>query len=393
MSAVDRSVAAGSGPADSAAYRPSHLQVLQELGSGTAPADEVTPGGIAHGGIVVPAFRPFRQLPGLQLAARLARRHGWDLLVVCSGQARPEEFPADLRAELGDRLTVCGLADRAVPAADLRSLQDPLVRLERSNDAAAKRNLGIAHAVRAGWRHLLFLDDDVSPADRGPTLDEPGLALAVAELADRPELRAVSWSVEDFPDNSVVGHARRSAGRRQTIFVGSAALLVRCDPQLPFFPGVYNEDWLFLIALAQASIRHTHCIAKAGTVRQLWYEPFSAERAMSEEPGDIIAEGLMNLLEDDGPELWATATTPAYWRRAMDRRAALITDLIRTFEAEPDAADAVEARTALRAALDIHRRTGPEALRNYVLGWRSDLPRWQQHLAELAAERDGALTR
>lgn len=384
MAAVDRSSADVTGDADSAAYRPSHLQVLRELGPGPSPART-----IAHGGIVVPAYRPFHEEPGLRLAARLALHHGWDLLVVCSGRARPDDFPADLRDALGGGLTVRALPDRDAPA-NLHSLRDPLVRLERSNDAAAKRNLGIALAVRAGWRHLLFLDDDVSPADGGPTLDEAGLARAVAELEQCPELRAVSWSVEEFPDNSVVGHARRSAGRRQTIFVGSAALLVRCDPRLPFFPGVYNEDWLFLIALAQASSRHTHCIAKAGTVRQLRYEPFSPARARSEEPGDIIAEGLMNLLEDDGPGLWATATTPAYWRRAMNRRAALLAELIRAFEAEPDAADARRARTALRAALHIHRRTSPEALRNYVAGWRADLPRWHQHLTDLAAEQDGA---
>ena len=67
---------------------------------------------------------------------------------------------------------------------------------------------------------------------------------------------------------------------------------------------------------------------------------------MSEEPGDIIAEGLMNLLEDDGPALWTVAGTPAYWRRAVARRSALINDLIRSLELTPNVEGARRARTA-----------------------------------------------
>jgi hypothetical protein len=366
---------------DPAAYRSSHLQLVRELDD----MDAVPAGLRARGGIVVPAFRPFQREPGLELAAKLARHHDWQLLVVCSGQARAADFPGRLRAELGCRLTVLDIDGRKVPGPPLSSMRDPLVRLERSNDAAAKRNVGIAFAVRAGWRYLLFLDDDVSVAAAGPTLDEDGLRAAVGSLAAAPELCAVGWTVTDFPDNSVVGHARRLAEREQEIFVGSAALLVRCGPDLPFFPGVYNEDWMFLIALAQGSPRHRECIARGGTVRQLEYEPFVRSRAMSEEPGDIIAEGLMNLLEDDGPALWATAAGPAYWRRAMCRRAVLLEDLIRTFQTGPRTERSDRARAALCAALRIHRRTNPEALHRYVQGWRSDLPTWRSHLRSLAA--------
>ena len=147
---------------------------------------------------------------------------------------------------------------------------------------------------------------------------------------------------------------------------------------------------MFLIALAQASSQYGRCIARAGSVRQLRYDPYSSTRAMSEEPGDIIAEGLMNLLEDDGPALWAIAGTPAYWRRAVARRAALINDLIHSLELMPNVEGARRARTALNAALRLHRSASPESLRNYVLGWRSDLSRWQTYLEALAARRDGA---
>ena len=371
--------------ADSASHRPSHLRIIQEL---TVPADGRLDR-IEGGGIVLPAYRSFDREPGLQLATQLAQQLGWALLVICSGRAHAVDFPDEIRRALGDRLTVI---DRpaAVPSMELSSLRHPLVRLERSNDAAVKRNLGIAAAVRAGWRYLLFLDDDVITKDDDRTLDKSGIDAAVTALQARSNLRAISWTVEEFPDNSVIGHARRLAGKEQTIFVGSAALLVRCDERLPFFPGVYNEDWMFLIALAQASSQYGQCIARAGSVRQLQYDPYSSTRAMSEEPGDIIAEGLMNLLEDDGPALWAVAGTPAYWRRAVARRSALINDLIRSLELTPDVESARRARTALNAALRLHRSASPESLRNYVLSWRADLPRWQAYLEALAARRDGA---
>lgn len=365
---------------DPAAYRSSHLQLVRELDDGpTAPA-----GANAPGGIVVPAYRPFEQEPGLKLAARLAVDRNWELMVACSGQARAADFPHEVSNQLGDRLTVRDVDARSAPGATLSSMRDPLVRLERSNDAAAKRNLGIAFAVTAGWQYLLFLDDDVTVAEAGPTLDQDGLQKAVAALATTPELCAVSWTVTGFPDNSVVGHARRLAGQKQEIFVGSAALLVRCGPDLPFFPGIYNEDWMFLIALAQGSLRHRESIGRGGTVRQLAYQPFVRARAMSEEPGDIIAEGLMNLLEDKGPALWATAG-PGYWRRAMCRRAALLEGLIKTFDSGVRGEEFARARAALHAALRVHGGTNPEALHRYVQGWRSDLPKWRSDLRSLSA--------
>ena len=103
---------------------------------------------------------------------------------------------------------------------------------------------------------MLFLDDDVSADPRVKhTLDETGVATAMASFADDPGLRAVGWPSRGFDDNSVAGHARRLAGMPQDVFVSAAALVVRVAEDLPFFPDIYNEDWLFLIALAATAPR------------------------------------------------------------------------------------------------------------------------------------------
>ena len=52
--------------------------------------------------------------------------------------------------------------------------------------------------------------------------------------------------VPQHPDNSVVCHARRLAGRFQDVFVSGAVLGVHCNSlPLSFFPDIYNEDWFF----------------------------------------------------------------------------------------------------------------------------------------------------
>jgi hypothetical protein len=296
---------------DSAAYRPSHRQILRPI-----PISAVTPASCPRlGAVVVPTSRSFQaDLPGLALAARLAASHHSLLVVLCSRAARSEELPESIRHNLGERLILQDLPPSRWGLPDLRSARNPLSTLWRANDIGVKRNFGLAAAALAGWEYLLFVDDDISSDERFPTLDEHGLRSALAAMDTDTELQAVGWTMENFPDNSVLGHALRLAGVPQQTFISGGALLVRCHPGTPFFPAIYNEDWLFLIATAQASPDYRNCLGWIGQVRQRPYEPYSASRTKSEEAGDVIGEGLMNLLEDDWPGLWATGTTPRHWK-------------------------------------------------------------------------------
>ena len=74
----------------------------------------------------------------------------------------------------------------------------------------------------------------------------------------------------EYPDNSVVCHARRLAGLPQDTFVSGAALGVNCNDQpLPFFPEQYNEDWFFFSRLtARRDLAHAG-YANASSIRPI----------------------------------------------------------------------------------------------------------------------------
>ena len=254
------------------------------------------------GGIVIPISRDLtRPLPGLRLGVRLALENSCPLVVIVSQAARISDFPTEVRHRLGDQLVLIDLG-QVDPAwrPKLESGSHYLSTQHRANDVGGKRNLGLLAAVVMGWATVLFLDDDIFPARTGPTLDEEGLRRAVRALGENPGLAAIGWTSEEFNDNSVIGHARPYCGRPQGVFIGGGALLVRTSCRVPFFPDIYNEDWLFLIAVALAAPDPRAALGWAGRVHQEPYEPFSEKRAKSEEAGEVIGEGLMNRLEDLG---------------------------------------------------------------------------------------------
>src|SRR5262249_46155688 len=109
----------------------------------------------------------------------------------------------------------------------------------------------------------------------------------------------------------------RLSGGEQDIFPGGSALLVdaaRCDG---LFPPIYNEDWLFLFDAVRA-----RSLTVAGTLSQLEYHPFAhSSRAISEEFGDLVAEGLYRLIHEG---LNMADATGEYWRGVLERRSRLI---------------------------------------------------------------------
>ena len=135
-----------------------------------------------------------------------------------------------------------------------------------TSDLSVKRNFGLLLARLSGWSKIVFIDDDI-------TLSRPD----IARLTDQLDSHQIAGMVcRDFPDNSVVCHARRLAGLPQDVFVTGAVLGVNCtDLPLPFFPDIYNEDWFFF---AEAAPRATSS-TKAGEARQAEYEPFAEPAA------------------------------------------------------------------------------------------------------------------
>jgi len=211
---------------------------------------------------------------------------------------------------------------------------------------------------------------------------------------------AVGWAaVEDefsgYADNSVVCRIRRRVGFPQGVFIGGGALAVRVDPGVPHFARIYNEDWLFCIRLLLRESRDA--LALAGHVTQDQPDVvFDPGRALMEEPGDILAEALMNVAREPR-QLVLAATDDAFWRAAVLRRVQLVHDLLPLlheggwtgrFRGEQAAA-----RTALAATVELHDRMVADlddwsrALRDFVQGWLADSVRWSRLLHAAEADR------
>lgn len=323
------------------------------------------------GGVVVAAARP---APLLRPAAELAARLGCPLVALCSRDARADEVAA-----LAD--AVPGLSWVAVdlPAGythDLLGLRTSAigdVKVRGLGDLSVKRNLGLLLARLAGWPSVLFLDDDIDDID-------PLVVRRAAAALTRCEV--VGMVVEDYPDNSVVCHANRLAGGRQDVFVSGSALLAATDRVASFFPDVYNEDWLFYLhALTRRSV------AGHGRVRQLRYLPFADPgRAVAEEFGDTLAEGLVSLL--DNRARLSAAGEAAYWRRFLGLRRDFIAAVAERLASQPPDDERRAALHALDAAERRRAAITPGSCAAYVRTWRADRLDWARRFAQLDGTGD-----
>ena len=369
--------------------------------------------------VVVPASRPTHNLGA---AVALAEALGCPLVVACSGRARvadvadeldrwqgvafalPAEPPTavqrlrtrqlalDVRHRSRQMTSVAGAGVATEVATEV--LEDPAPYL----DASTKRNVALLLSRQLGWRRLLFLDDDIEPP---PTAD---IARAVSMLGPSGASMA-SWPAHEFPDNSVVCHARRTVGLYQDTFLAGGCLLVDLTRPLPFFPAVYNEDWLF----CWEAVRDRR-MALPGTVDQLPYNPFDPRRAAREEFGDVLGEGLFALLHQSPADLLlglvgqgpaadrSRIVEPAryrgYWTQVIDGRRAMLAEVATRLQAltrfTPAASQQLEAVRAGQLQLD--RITAYE-LAEFVALWQQDLATWRYELAQLRREEtfQGAL--
>ena len=321
-----------------------------------------------------------------RFAVDLAAAVGCRVLVLgTGGWARPQPWPgapsAPAKAAAGSERHVVRLLwpapwDGLFPARTLRQVANEGLKYQ---DISAKRNLALAVARMLGWRRLLFLDDDIrglEPADlHQPPVAEWGLTGQTA----------VAWALQGFPDNSVVCHARREVGLDQGTFVGAGALLVSVDRDVPFFPPVYNEDWLFFFDL----LARDRPLRVVGEVQQQPFDPFEfPRRAYEEEPGDILAEGLFELLHHR--ESVERALTRSYWTDVVAERREMIRQLRRSASSRQAGCSGAEqvgwyhVLGSLAAAERHHDDTDlPADLTSFVRAWRADLDDWHDWFAGL----------
>jgi hypothetical protein len=323
--------------------------------------------------IVVPASRPAHNLDHAITLARAANSH---LVVLCSHATHP--------AEVHDLLTARSFFAASVieiPAGysheffefettDWVRKKLPALCAGRDSDLSVKRNVGLVLARMLGWRRIFFMDDDIRD------LDAAVLGSTVSLLAGDDHYHSAAMSTDEFPDNSVVCHARRAIGEFQGVFVSGSALAVDCTVSFSFFPDVYNEDWLFFYQdAAKGRLGHPGHFAT-----QLRYNPFEdPQRAAGQEFGDVIAEGLYALLEE---ELGAEQATEERWEQFLADRKRILEEIIaRSDLAARDIQE--DMRLAVQTALKCLGEIQPEMCADYVRRWRRDTEQWTKTLGWL----------
>jgi hypothetical protein len=328
--------------------------------------------------IVVPTIRSAEHLrPAVQFAAD-SRCH---LIVV-----HTDKPPAGLSAVL-DELRPGHVTLLTVRSGTKHDLLDLGASLPQSLvappalDISRKRNLGLLIGRVCGWTRMLFLDDDIRK------LHVARLCSAAALLDDYP---VVGLQVRKYPDASVVGHARRLAGRRQELFVSGGSLLV--NPQLlnGYFAPVYHEDWLCVIN----HLREGE-VAIGGSVGQLKYLPFAApERATREEFGDVLLSGLLWLVHTRrrrdvsgrahlvaDTEYWREATKPRFWMHIMEQRAALLRDITMRLTMNSDTSSPLPSLEAAKRRL---AELNPAEFVTFMERWLITLAEWRDRLSVLS---------
>lgn len=302
------------------------------------------------------------------------------LIVVCSKRvdkdqvidaatwANVEVFAVDLPPYPANPLG--GISFATSTDEDLLTLTSGLTR-----DLSTKRNLGLVIARMLGWRRLMFLDDDIYDVSKE---DADGLAVGLDD-------HNVSVLIPDqFPDNSVACHAHRLGGGQQGKFASAGGMGVRCDrDDLAFFPNIYNEDWFFFSEEAAS-----HKIARVGVSRQREYDPYKdPQRAVKEEFGDLLAEGLYARLDAHRD---ISGVDAAYWadfiesRRDFLRRVAV--SLRRKLKTNLDDKEDREVRAAQVSIHEAQRQLGridPRLCQKFIDLWQTDLGEWRSYLTKL----------
>ena len=153
------------------------------------------------------------------------------------------------------------------------------------------------------------------------------------------------------------------------------------DQPVPFFPNQYNEDWFFFSRLVAE-----RDLGLAGTARQAPYDPYAdPDRARQEEFGDLLAEGLFTLFEQQAPEINYFARLDAaderYWERYMEARRETVSltrlSLESAIEYAYDADRCAAALRSLDAAQAQLDRLSARICTDYVNAWAGDLREWE----------------
>jgi hypothetical protein len=252
------------------------------------------------------------------------------------------------------------------------------------NDLSLKRNLGLIAARIFGKSNIFWLDDDVNISAED--------FQKARSLSIKSRFNAVGLINTGMPDRSVVCHAGLNSSRTHGM-VSSGALAFDTDHRSSLikvydahhFPNIYNEDWLFLYPYVAAN----RC-ARSGNFSQDRYDPFSQpKRAEQQEFGEIIAEGLYSILEDNPKNKWLSSLNVVYdldyWKDFLIARRQFMNQILEESSTRNDLdskrREAIE--EILLRALEVNKTISPEACLRYIELWRQDSRDWLKSMKEI----------
>lgn len=303
------------------------------------------------------------------------------VLFLCSGKAKKEDIAA---IAYGHSVQWAAIENSfsSFSRTTLRTSMSPFA-YGAEKDTSQKRNFALRLAQVMGWPTIFFMDDDIQ-------LSREQFDKAMVLMKEGDDISIVGFNARDFPDLSVINHAHRWANGPIDSFIGTGALLIKINPHIGFFPHSYNEDWFFLL---DNFLSKRGRIIWAGSIKQDVYDPFKLrKRAIQEEPGDILGEGIMRLVINsnlEGKPSRPTITSivakadETFWEHEIDHRIQFIQNAIQAIKGKR--MPSIQKYSAL-AALDasirllVQKNTSITAknLSEWTRAWGKDLRLWRQ---------------
>lgn len=328
--------------------------------------------------IIVPASRPAESLA---TAVHLAKAIDCQLVILCSFHTDLADVHKLFSAQSLPEATAVSVPEGYEhPLLDFVTTQwvrdgdGKRVCAGRNSDLSSKRNIGLLLARMLGWNRIFFMDDDIREINAAAILDT--VSLLGTEGPHGDQYRTAGMMVRNFPDNSVVCHARRAINEYQDVFVSGSVLAVDTKAPFGFFPDIYNEDWFFFYWNAAAK----QLAKSTSSAQQLPYDPFGdPQRAASQEFGDVIAEGLYTLLHSgQGTE----SADEQYWAAFLSDRNRILEQIMRrSYKAKAEIRQKM-IKAVLAAREQLHE-IQPDMCVTYTDAWRHDLQQWARRLEPL----------
>ncbi len=187
-------------------------------------------------------------------------------------------------------------------------------------DLPNKRNFAIWFSKKNNFNKILLMDDDIRF-----TIDQK-LSYKLATALDSNWVSG-AYSTGEF-DTSIIGAIAMRFGINRPVFLSGNCLAINLKKFIPYFPNIYNEDWLSIlpaIVAKKATI--------VGPVLQLTRIVKDAKkRAKFQEFGEVIVDEIYSrIIEVENHrylnELFIQMSEGCYWEMVLKDRDEWLADL------------------------------------------------------------------